>query len=229
MNLSRIVVFLSLWSMVLSAQSQTSKAEAPAIKPLHFPKVEETTVKLDRIQKLSEELKARPISSPSHRLIEGDVIEVKVYQEDELTTRARLDGDGSISIPLLGLIKVGGRTVDQAQSLIRDRLEEDYLHHPQVSLVVLEFAKKRFSVVGEVNQPGFYLFPEGERMTLLQAVAMAGGLTPFARSGKVTIKRIQDGKESVLEANVKAMSKKQKTPMIDVRPGDAILVHQSLF
>jgi polysaccharide biosynthesis/export protein len=186
--------------------------------------------RLDELERIAAAIDARAaVSSAGHKLAEGDVVEIKVYQEDELNSRARVDGDGMVSMPLLGAIQVGGKTIDQAQAFVRDLLARDYLHFPQVSLTVIELAKKRFSIMGEVNQPGVYAFPEGEALTLPQALAMAGGFTPFARSGKITIKRKANGKDVVLEVNGKAMARKTKEGILEVQPGDSIWVYQSIF
>ncbi len=185
--------------------------------------------KLDKIQNQAEALGVYSTASLSHQLTTGDVVELKVYQEDELNTKARVDDQGKIGLPLLGAIKVSGRSVEQAQNVIRDLLEQDYLHTPQVSLTVIEFAKKRFSVLGEVNQPGFFMMPEGESMTVLQAIAMAGGFTPFARSGKIAIKRKINGKEEIINVDAKGMAKKERAPTLEIQSGDTIYVNLSIF
>lgn len=187
------------------------------------------TSKLDEVERKAEGLGAYSVSSLSHSLSTGDIVEIKVYQEDELTTKARIDSDGKIAMPLLGAIRVGGQSVEQAQTLIRDLLSRDYLHTPQVSLTVVEFAKKRFSVLGEVNNPGFYMMPEGESMTVLQAIAMAGGFTPFARSGKVAIKRKISGGDKIIQVDGKAMARNARTPGLEIQSGDTIYVNLSIF
>src|SRR5438552_2694753 len=89
----------------------------------------------------------------------NDVVMVKVYQEEDLTIQARVARDGSITLPLLGTISIGSNTVEQAIGLIRDGLAKDYLVNPQVSLSIVEYAKRRFTVLGQVNRPGTYEMP----------------------------------------------------------------------
>lgn len=188
-----------------------------------------TSSLLDDIQKKSEALGVYSQSSLSHTLGEGDVVEIKVYQEDELTTKARVDSEGKVAMPLLGAIKVGGRSVETAQNRIRDLLERDYLRAPQVSMTLIEFSKKRFSVLGEVNQPGFFMIPEGESMNVLQAIASAGGFTPYARSGDIVVKRKVNGQEETIRVDAKAIAKKKRAPNLEIQGGDAIYVNQSFF
>jgi len=195
------------------------------------PKDDRTPQKiaLDRAIQAYEATNVTAVLNPSHRLVVGDVIDMKVFQEEELNVRTRLDSSGAISIPLVGSIKVTGKTVEEAQRLIRDVLNKDYLQNAQVSLSVLELAKKRFSILGEVKQPGFYVIPEGETMDVLQAIAMAGGYTPFARGGKVTIKRNADGRETVLKINAKSMAKKESAAPVEIESNDIIVVDTALF
>lgn len=191
--------------------------------------VPSASAKLDQIQQQAEQLGAYSSASANHQLTTGDVVEVKVYQEDELNAKARVDDEGKIGLPLLGAVKVSGSSVAQAQDIIRSLLEKDYLYSPQVSLTMVEFAKKRFSVLGEVNQPGFFMMPEGETMTVLQAIAMAGGFTPYARSGKIAIKRRINGREEIINVDAKGMAKKERAPTLEIQNGDTIYVNLSIF
>ena len=93
-------------------------------------------------------------ASPQYVLRVGDVVQVKVYQEDDLTQVSRIGSDGTISIPLLGSVKVVSNSVDAASAIVRELLAKDYLVNPQVSLNVTEFAKRRFTVLGQVQRPG---------------------------------------------------------------------------
>jgi protein involved in polysaccharide export with SLBB domain len=163
------------------------------------------------------------------RLVPGDVLELKVYQEDELSGRIRVDGDGTVTLPLLGAVKVSGKTVEEASRLIRDSLARDYLFDPRVTLTVAEFAKKRFSVMGEVRLPGFYLIPENETINVLQALSMAGGYTAFSRGTRIQVKRIINGNEVVLWVDAKAMARKKDIAPLEILPGDAITVNSNVF
>jgi polysaccharide export outer membrane protein len=223
------IVFFIAPSLQAQSKGLRFSTDSPSMQSTEKKNEKSTTSLLDDIQKKSEALGVYSQSSLSHTLSEGDVVEIKVYQEDELTTKARVDSEGKVAMPLLGAIKIGGNSVETAQNQIRDLLEKDYLRAPQVSMTLIEFAKKRFSVLGEVNQPGFFMIPEGETMSVLQAIASAGGFTPYARSGEIIVKRKVNGREETIRVDAKAMAKKKRAPSLEIQGGDAIYVNQSLF
>lgn len=204
--------------LVAQAHAQQTNASGDTLKPAERAALNKA---LESIQTTTETV--------HHILAAGDVIDVKVFQEDDLNTHARIDADGTISIPLLGLVKLAGKNVDQAQELIHDLLALDYLQKPEVSLTVVEFAKKRFSILGEVKNPGFYTFPEDDQLDVLQAIAMAGGYTPFSKSRNVCIKRTVGGHETILHANAKSMATREQTELLRIEPNDVIFVDTSLF
>jgi len=155
----------------------------------------------------------------------NDVIEVRVYQEDDLTTRSRVARDGSFTMPLLGTIKIGSNTVEQAINHIRDLLAKDYLVNPQVSLTVIEYAKKRFTVLGQVNRPGTYDMPSDEPTNLLQAIATAGGYTRIGNPKKITVQRMVGEEKKVFRLDADAMAKeKGGAKPFEIQPDDVITV-----
>jgi protein involved in polysaccharide export with SLBB domain len=163
------------------------------------------------------------------KLSPGDVLELKVYQEDELNAKVRVESDGMITFPLLKPLKASGRTLEEVRLMVRDVLARDYLVDPHVSLTVVEFAKRRFSVMGEVKVPGFYSMPEDRNLNLLQALSMAGGYTAFSKGTRVSIKRTIDGKESVMRVDANAMAKNKNVKVILIEPDDAIEVGPTIF
>jgi polysaccharide export outer membrane protein len=153
---------------------------------------------------------------------------VKVFQEDDLTTEMRLGKDGSATFPLLGVINLGGKTVDEAAATIRELLGKDYLVNPQVTLTVTEYAKRRFTVLGQVQKPGSFDIPSEESVTLLQAIAMAGGFSRLAVQSKVTITRTVGGKKT-LTVDVKSAANDPGTKPFEILPSDTIFVAERLF
>ncbi len=164
-----------------------------------------------------------------HVLRDGDLIEVKVYQEEDLSARVRLDQTGEVTLPLLGTMQLSGKTIEQARQHVQARLAEDYLVDPQVLITLVEYAKRRFSVMGQVQQPGFYVIPENEKLNLLQAISMAGGFTRLANPRGVVIKRILNGAESVLRVDVQAMAREKNARLLEIQAEDAIIVNQRVF
>jgi len=123
---------------------------------------------------------------------------------------------------------VGGLSPQAASEAIRTRLAKDYLVNPQVSVTVFEYGKRRFAVLGEVQKAGTYDMPEREKITLLDAIAMAGGYTRIADPGKVTLKRKENGKETIVRLNAKKMARNELASF-EIQPGDVITVGESLF
>ena len=115
-----------------------------------------------------------------------DVIVVDVWHEQELSKVLSVRPDGKISLPLVGELQVGGQTPLQLQDTITQRLKE-YLEHPQVTVIVQETKSQKFNIVGEVQRPGSFGF--GHPVTVVDAIALAGGLRDFAKSKKMYVLR----------------------------------------
>ena len=162
--------------------------------------------------------------SPEYVLRPGDVVQIKVYQEEDLTALSRIGKDGSITLPLLGSVKVASNTVDHAAMLIRDLLAKDYLVNPQVTLNVSEFAKRRFTVLGQVQRPGTYDMPADEAVSLLQAIATAGGYTRIGNPRKVTVQRVVGTENKVLHLDAEGMAQDKKQTTFEIHPDDVIVV-----
>lgn len=167
--------------------------------------------------------------SRSYALSPNDLVQVKVYQEPDLETKFRLAKDGTATFPLLGTINLGGKTLEEATTFIRDLLEKDYLVNPQVTLTVVEYAKRRFTVLGQVQKPGYYEIPNEETVTLLQAIGMAGGYTRLADSGRVTVKRKKESREVTYQLNARAMARDNDAHSFEILPDDIISASERLF
>jgi protein involved in polysaccharide export with SLBB domain len=164
----------------------------------------------------------------SYALGPNDLLEIKVFQEDDLACRLRVSPKGTIVFPLIGVVPVGGLSPQEAAETIRARLAKDYLVNPQVSLTVFEYGKRRFTVLGEVQKAGTYDMPEREKITLLDAIAMAGGYTRIADPAKVTLKRKDNGRETIVHLNAKKMAKDDRAAF-EIQPGDVITIGESWF
>jgi polysaccharide export outer membrane protein len=148
--------------------------------------------------------------------------------EDDLTTEMRLGKDGTTTFPLLGVVNLAGKTVEEAAAIMRDALGKDYLVNPQITLTVIEYAKRRFTVLGQVQKPGSYELPGEESVTLLQAIAMAGGFTRLAVQSKVTVTRIVGGKRTMV-VDVKSNANDPATRQFDIQTDDTIIVAERVF
>ncbi len=166
---------------------------------------------------------------PDYLLVANDIIQVKVYQEDDLEAKVRLSKDGSVVLPLLGSVTVGGQTREQAARHIRDLLGEKYLVNPQVSLEIIEYAKHRFTVLGQVQRPGTFDMPGDESVNLLQALSMAGGLTRLGAGGRVTVQRGLGTDKQVFKVDADAMAKDKDAKVFEILADDTITVGEKIF
>lgn len=128
-----------------------------------------------------------------YRIGPQDLIEISVFQVADLNRTVRLNSAGQISLPLIGAVKAGGKTVQELEAEIAGLLSARYLQNPQVSVFVKEFASQRVTLEGAVKNPGIY--PLTGKTTLIQAVAMAQGLDPLANPQGVVIFRMIEGKK----------------------------------
>ena len=172
------------------------------------------------------------ISAPSsYQLSENDQIAVEVFGEDDLRTAARLNSDGAVSLPLLGSVRLAGLTLNQAASRLTDLYGRDYLVNPKVNVSLVGYAKRRFTVLGQVNRPGSYEMPEGspEGIDLLEAIAMAGGYTRIAAPERISVRRRVGDNDQVVRVDAKRIAKGSRAGNFKVEPGDTITVGESMF
>jgi polysaccharide export outer membrane protein len=140
------------------------------------------------------------IVSADYVLAPSDLIQVQVYGEDALTREVRITLEGTIYLPLVGNIDLKGMTLRQAENRIRDLYAKDYLVNPQVNLMVKEYSKRSVNVLGAVNHPGPVLFPLEQGLTLVDAIADAGGMAAVAdlKNVKITRNSPTGGTETIL-------------------------------
>jgi len=162
----------------------------------------------------------------SATLGQGDVFEVRVYKEPDLSSVYRVPTSGTINFPLIGDVEAAGKTPDQVEAEIRRRLEADYLKNAFVSVFVKEFNSKKVFVFGQVNKPGTFPYEDG--MRIIQAITLAGGLTKTAAQNSVSVTRIVEGRESRIDVELERIWR-GKEPNLLLRPGDIIFVPETLF
>ena len=138
-----------------------------------------------------------------YRLGAQDLIEVSVFGVDELSKTVRVNSNGMISLPLVGSVMAGGRTIPELEAELAKRYADGYLQRPQVTLFVKEFSSQRITMEGAVKNPGIY--PLTGKISLLQAVAVAGGLDPLADLGGIVLFRQVDGKKMAAGYNMREL------------------------
>jgi len=158
-----------------------------------------------------------------YRLGPDDVIEVSVYLEKELGGTVPVRPDGKISIPLIGELPASGKTATQLQQEITDKYTQ-FIASPAVTVVVKEVNSPKVSVLGEVKNPGVYKIKD--RATLLDAIAMAGGLTEFAKKDKITVIRVDpsSGEQHRMKVNLEDLIKGRNADPFYVLPYDKIYI-----
>ena len=164
--------------------------------------------------------------TPASTLGPGDVFEVKVYDENELSGIYRVSSSGSISFPLIGKVHVEGMTSTDAADLIQGRLGEKYLRNPQVSIFIKEYNSKKISVFGQVNKPGTFKYEDN--MSVTQAVSMAGGFTKMAAKDDTNVTRIEEGVEKKYPVPVESIAQGQAKNFY-LQPGDIVYVPESIW
>lgn len=170
------------------------------------------------------------VSAPAgYVLSANDQIAVEVFGEDDLRTNGRLNGEGNLSVPLLGSIHLAGLTLTQATARLTELYGKDYLVNPKVNVILVGYAKRRFTVLGQVNRPGSYEMPDGSPggVDLLEAIAMAGGYTRIAAPERISVRRENGNEDQVIRVNAKRAAKGGGS--FKVVPGDTITVGESIF
>jgi polysaccharide export outer membrane protein len=129
-----------------------------------------------------------------------------VFQVPDLSRTVRVNTSGAITMPLIGQVQAGGLTGQQLEEAIAKKLGETYLQNPQVSVFIKEFISQRVTVGGSVNKSG--IFPISGKTTLMQAIALAGGLGKFAVESDIKVFRtLPDGSQQVLTYDLEPIRK----------------------
>jgi polysaccharide export outer membrane protein len=151
-----------------------------------------------------------------------DAIEISVWKEPDLTKQLVVRPDGKITYPLIGEVQAAGRTVKQLQEEILKRLEK-FVTDAHVTVILLKAQNYKIYVTGKVNKPGDFVI--GKPVNVMQAISMAGGLTPFASPRSIMVLRSVGGKEEVFPFNYKDVAKGQFLEQNrTLLPGDVVVV-----
>lgn len=138
-----------------------------------------------------------------YRLGAQDLIEVSVFGVEELSKTVRVNSNGQISLPLVGGVMAGGRTIPELEADLAKRYADGYLQRPQVTVFIKEFSSQRITLEGAVKNPGIY--PLTGKISLLQAVAVAGGLDPLADLNGIVLFRQVGGKKMAAAYNMREL------------------------
>jgi polysaccharide export outer membrane protein len=197
----RLIAFLTIFATTLSL------AQAP----------------LAPAQKATPQTEAKAaFGDAEYRLGPEDVIHVFVYKEAELSTEVVVRPDGKVSLPLIGEVTASGKTSLQLQGELKQNLTQ-YVSDPIVNVIVKEVNSAKVSVLGEVKNPGMYKILN--KATILDAIALAGGFTEYAKRDKVTlIRNSPTGESQRYNLNIDELIKKSRSDLFYVFPHDKIYV-----
>lgn len=154
----------------------------------------------------------------------GDVFEVRVYGEADLSGTFRVPPRGKVRFPLVGLMRVDGYTPTEIEDRLRLELGRKYLRDPQVSVFVKEFNSKKIFVFGEVNKPGTFAFEAN--MNIVQIITLAGGFTKSAWKNRTNVTRTIQGQEKKIQVPVEAIGEGKEQNFM-LQPGDIVFVPES--
>ena len=169
-------------------------------------------------------------STMDYMLRPSDILQIKVFQEEDLTREVSVSREYAISLPLIGSVDVRNRSVRQAEEMIRQLYDRDYLVNPQVSVIVLKYAERAVNVIGQVNAPQAVPFPAERGLTLLEAIARAGGFNRLADRSRVKITRTDDkGVSNTFTVNAEKLLESQSANLWSLQVDDVVFVPERVW
>lgn len=191
--------------------------------------------KSKRTESPSRQKDARPGSAVStdYVLQPQDVLRIYIFQHDDLNKQmeaVQVSPEHGISLPLVQTLNVKGKTARQAEKIIRDAYDKDFLVNPQVSVNVVKYAERSVNVIGSVGKPDRVPFPPEKGLTILEAITLAGGHTRLADLKKVKLTRKQEnGDTEVQEIDVDALMKRGGRDAVQLQKDDVIFVPERIL
>lgn len=177
-----------------------------------------------------EQLPMPPVVSRDYVFIPSDLLRIQVFQEEDLTREVSVSQNHTISLPLIGVINVKGKTIRDLEMSVTTLYDKDFLVNPQVSVIVLRYAERAVSVLGSVNNPGPVAFPQERGLNLLEAVARANGFSRLADRRRVQlIRTLDDGSTETYVINADRLIGQGATQPPNLVVGDVISVPERIF
>ncbi len=165
---------------------------------------------------------ASVVSAGEYRIGPGDVLNIAVWKNQDLTRQLAVLPDGTLHFPLIREVKVEGKTIQELEEMLVTKLKE-FVPEPDLSVSVFQVNSMVIYVIGKVNNPG--RFPINTNIDVLQALAVAGGLNPFAKEKEISVFRKTGGKTDVFNFNYLEVSEGKKLEQnIMLNRGDVIVV-----
>jgi polysaccharide export outer membrane protein len=162
--------------------------------------------------------------SAAYKIGPMDVLEISVFRVPDLTKVAQVSDVGTIDYPLVGEFTAAGKTAHQLELEVAKKLGDKYVQKPQVSVLVREYNSQRITIEGSVKSPNVY--PMKGQTSLVQAIAMAGGIDSTVASGDIVVFRTIEGVRSAARFDIEAV-KKGTAPDPELHPNDVVIVDTS--
>jgi polysaccharide export outer membrane protein len=212
-NWWKVLAIVALFATSLSGQSVQTASAAHALP--------QPSVLTAGVSQASVPLKASTVNS-NFVIGNEDVLAISVFKEPELSRTIPVRTDGKISLPLIGELQASGKTPKELQAEITSGLVS-FIEEPEVTVIVQEIRSQRFNILGHVQKPGSYeLNPP---ITLVDAIALAGGFRDFAKITSIYVLRADGGKQVRLPFNYKEVIKGARPEQnIELQPRDTIVV-----
>jgi polysaccharide biosynthesis/export protein len=172
--------------------------------------------------KAAEAQQGHPQPPTEYLIGPEDILEISVWKEEGLEREVLVRPDGKLSFPLAGDVQAAGRTPEQVQTEITERIQR-YIPDPVVTVTVKAIGGNKVYVIGEVKNPGSYVI--GRYVDVIQALTLAGGLTPFARENSIKVLRREGTREIVVSFEYAEVKKGRRLEQnIFLRGGDVVVV-----
>ena len=213
-----------VWFGVVAACTGLLAASA-LVEAQTAPSTSAATVPVSTVGKASAASPQSTEDASDYKIGSQDLLDISVYGQADFTRTVRVNSRGKISLPLVGQIDTVGLTALQVERLIADRLSENLLQNPQVTVFVKESLSARFTIEGAVGRPG--VFPISGQVTLLRALAIAGGKGPLGDLSNIKLFRTKpDGSGETLTFDIEKI-RTGESPDPTIMNDDLIVVSQS--
>jgi len=163
-------------------------------------------------------------TEPGYRLNPGDRLQISVWREENLSRQLVILPDGTIGFPLIGVVKLSGLTVAEAEGLLNEKLGET-IRNPNATVVVNSVEGNRAYILGRIVRPGGYVLQSD--MTVPQIISLAGGFTEFAKESKIAVIRRVNGRVERIGIDLDQLLKgelDEKVANLSLRAGDVVVV-----
>lgn len=222
-----VLLTIFLFITACAGPQKTAAPAAPAAQQQAAATPQQQTDVEQRILQTARDLKNQ--SQANYKIQPGDLLEITVFKEIDMNRTVRVSGNGTITFPLAGNLKLSELSVPEAEALLAEKLSE-FLVKPQVTALIKEYGNKQIYVLGEVKKPGSIALPVERRLTVLEAITLAGGFTDLAAPDRTKVLRNAEGQNQNIPVEISRITKQgDKSADIFLEPNDTVFVPQSFF